>query len=76
MVFPTQMRVIPTFTYGGDLVCNASVYDKISDLSIRFADTQRAMLAATAKSGAQVPDTSSVLCGKAADAYLMFSAEL
>ena len=76
VVFPTQMRVIPTFTYGGDLVCNASVYDNISDLSIRFADTQRAMLAATAESGAQVPDTASVLCGKAADAYLMFSAEL
>ena len=76
VVFPTQMRVIPTFTYGGDLVCNASIYDEISDLSIRFADTQRAMLAATAKSGAQVPDTSSILCGKAADAYLMFSAEL
>ena len=75
VVFPTRMRVIPTFTYGGDLVCNASIYDEISDLSIRFADTQRAMLAATAKSGAQVPDTASVLCGKTSDAYLMFSAE-
>lgn len=75
VVFPTQMRVNPTFTYGGNLVCNASIYDEISDLSIRFADTQRAMLAATAESGTQVPDTSSVLCGKAADAYLMFSAE-
>lgn len=77
VVFPTKMRVTPTFSYGGGtFVANTATYDYISSITLKFADKDRVMLEAIAQTEKHVPDACSILCGSTGEEYLEFSAEL
>lgn len=74
--FPAEMRIAPTFSYGGEMVCNTTQYDTISSIALAVADKHRARLTMTTKQAVQVANTYSIICNTGTNAYLEFNADL